>query len=69
MFKTEADSMEYLISVRWPYGPICPSCHCDQLWRNDGGRVLERVVSWSVRLVATGCGPWLGQSFKTHAFQ
>jgi transposase-like protein/Zn ribbon nucleic-acid-binding protein len=41
MFQTEADCLEYLIKLRWPDGPLCPTCKHDKLWRNDNGLVLE----------------------------
>ncbi|MDR1657118.1 MAG: transposase [Deltaproteobacteria bacterium] len=31
MFKTEEDCMEYIISVRWPEGYICPIYQHDKL--------------------------------------
>jgi transposase-like protein/Zn ribbon nucleic-acid-binding protein len=40
-FKTEEDCLEYLFSVRWPNGLLCPKCRHDKLWRNDRARVLE----------------------------
>lgn len=37
---TEADCIEYIISVRWPNGPSCQVCQCSKLWRIDDGLVL-----------------------------
>ena len=40
-FKTETDCANYLASVRWPGGPVCPECQHDKFWSYKDGKILE----------------------------
>ena len=40
-FSSEEACAEYLASVRWPDGVVCPACGHDKLWRSNKGRTLE----------------------------
>lgn len=37
-FRTEQDCIDYLISIRWPNGFICPVCASVRYWRKTKGR-------------------------------
>lgn len=38
MFKTEQDCINYLISLRWPNGFVCPQCGSIRYWKKSKGR-------------------------------
>ena len=38
MFRTEQDCINYLISLRWPDGFICPQCGSIRYWKKSKGR-------------------------------
>lgn len=38
MFKTEQDCINYLISLRWPNGFMCPQCGSIRYWKKSKGR-------------------------------
>lgn len=38
MFKTEQDCINYLISLRWPNGFVCPRCGSIRYWKKSKGR-------------------------------
>lgn len=38
MFSTEQDCIDYLISVRWQHGFICPICASNRYWKKSKGR-------------------------------
>jgi ribosomal protein L37AE/L43A len=40
-FATEQDCFEYLISIRWPDGPLCPKCKSDKFWHSNNGQILQ----------------------------
>ena len=40
-FGSEKACAEYLVSVRWPDGAVCPECGHDRLWSSGDGRILE----------------------------
>ena len=36
-FAEESDCFEYLCSIRWPDGFVCPDCECSDYWVNSRG--------------------------------
>jgi transposase-like protein len=44
-FATDQDCYDYILSLRWPQGFVCPSCHSDRSWKT------KRSL-----LVCTACG-------------
>jgi transposase-like protein len=38
MFRTEQDCIDYLTSLRWPLGFVCPQCGSIRFWKKNKGR-------------------------------
>lgn len=38
MFRTEQDCIDYLTSLRWPHGFVCPQCGSIRYWKKNKGR-------------------------------
>jgi len=38
MFRTEQDCIDYIASIRWPQGFICPNCGSLRYWKKSKGR-------------------------------
>jgi transposase-like protein/ribosomal protein L37AE/L43A len=51
-FGTEAACKEYLFSLRWPKGFVCPCCGHRTLWRMANGRYLCRMCRYQVSVTA-----------------
>jgi len=51
-FRTEKACKEYLFSIRWPKGFVCPCCFGRTLWRMANGRFLCRTCRYQVSVTA-----------------
>lgn len=39
MFRTEQDCIDYITTIRWPNGFVCPLCASVLYWKKDRGRI------------------------------
>ena len=39
MFRTEQDCIDYIVSIRWVQGFICPTCGSIRYWKKNKGRI------------------------------
>lgn len=51
-FATEEDCEEYLYSLRYPHGFVCPRCSSRQGWRLNGTRITECVAGHKTSVTA-----------------
>lgn len=44
LFATESATVEFFESIRWPQGPVCPSCHSQDVVPKSGHPFFSEVM-------------------------
>lgn len=51
-FSTEAQCLEYLFKLRWPYGYVCPRCGCVDCWQVGPAKYKCQGCSYQTTVIA-----------------
>lgn len=51
-FATEKDCYDYISSLRWPDGFICPRCHCGRSWKTKRSLIVCTECAYQTSITA-----------------
>ncbi len=51
-FATEKDCLDYISSLRWPDGFICPRCHCGRSWKTKRSLIVCTECAYQTSITA-----------------
>ena len=51
-FRTESSCREYLATLRWPNGFVCPRCQAGDVWRASRGRLVCQACRYQASATA-----------------